>query len=66
MGRVDLTVADADRERRFYREVIGLPDELGLVGFHEDPTARAPDPHATGLFHMAILLPTMPIVLAGA
>src|SRR5437588_2529198 len=58
MGRVDLTVADADRERRFYREVIGLPDELGLVGFHGDPTARAPDPHATGLFHMAILLPT--------
>ena len=58
MGRVDLTVADADRERRFYREVIGLPDERGLVGFHEDPTARAPDPHATGLFHMAILLPT--------
>jgi catechol 2,3-dioxygenase len=58
MGRVDLTVADADRERRFYREVIGLPDELDLVGFHEDSGAPAPDPHATGLFHMAILLPT--------
>ena len=58
MGRVDLTVANADRERRFYREVIGLPDELDLVGFHEDPGAPAPDPHATGLFHMAILLPT--------
>jgi catechol 2,3-dioxygenase len=58
MGRVDLTVADAERERRFYEEVVGLPSGLGLVGFHEAPDAPAPDPRATGLFHLAIVVPT--------
>jgi catechol 2,3-dioxygenase len=58
MGRVDLTVADAERERRFYEEVVGLPSGQGLVGFHEAPDASAPDPRATGLFHLAIVVPT--------
>jgi catechol 2,3-dioxygenase len=58
MGRVYLTVADAARERSFYEEVVGLPGELELVGFHEDAGAAAPDPRATGLFHLAILVPT--------
>ena len=58
MGRVELTVADAAREREFWRDVVGLPDELGLMGLHEDPRAPRPDPRATGLFHVAILVPT--------
>jgi catechol 2,3-dioxygenase len=58
MGRVELTVADEARTRRFYEDVLGVPSELGLVGFREDPDAPAPDPHATGLFHVAILVPT--------
>jgi catechol 2,3-dioxygenase len=58
MGRVDLTVADAERARRFYEDVVGLPSEQGLVGFHEAPDAPSPDPSATGLFHLAILVPT--------
>src|SRR5919199_5782652 len=58
MGRVELTVADAAGLRRFYEEVVGLPSELGLVELHEAPDAPRPDPHATGLFHLAILVPT--------
>ena len=58
IGRVDLTVADAGRVGRFYQEVVGLPSELGLVELHESPGAPAPDPRATGLFHLAILVPT--------
>jgi catechol 2,3-dioxygenase len=58
MGRVDLTVADAARVGAFYEEVVGLPSAPGLVGLHEDPGAAAPDPRATGLFHLAILVPT--------
>jgi catechol 2,3-dioxygenase len=58
MGRVELTVADAERARRFYEDVVGLPSELGLVGFHEAPGAPPADPRATGLFHLAILVPT--------
>ena len=58
MRRVDLTVADAERVRSFYEDVVGLPSDLGIVGFHEDADAPAPDPRATGLFHLAILVPT--------
>jgi catechol 2,3-dioxygenase len=58
MGRVDLTVSDADAVGSFYEEVVGLPPTLGLVGLHEDPEAPSPDPRATGLFHLAILVPT--------
>ena len=58
IGRVDLTVADREAQRGFYQRVVGVPDEADLVGFHELPGAPPPDPRATGLFHMAILLPT--------
>jgi catechol 2,3-dioxygenase len=58
MGRVELTVADAGRVRRFYDEVVGLPGGHELVELREAPDARSPDPRATGLFHLAILLPS--------
>jgi catechol 2,3-dioxygenase len=58
MGRVELTVADDARARGFYEDVVGVPSALGLVGFRGDPDAPAPDPRATGLFHVAILVPT--------
>jgi catechol 2,3-dioxygenase len=58
MGRVELTVADAARARGFYEDVVGVPGSLGLVGVHEGPGAPAPSPNATGLFHVAILVPT--------
>jgi catechol 2,3-dioxygenase len=58
MGRVDLTVSDAVRVGRFYEDVVGLPSSRGLVGLHEEPDAPAPEPRATGLFHVAILVPT--------
>jgi catechol 2,3-dioxygenase len=58
IGRVDLTVADAERVRTFYEQVVGLPSALGLVELHAAPDAPAPDPRATGLFHLAILVPT--------
>ena len=57
IGRVDLPVADAGQLRRFYEEVVGLPAERGLVELHESPDAPAPDPRATGLFHLAVLVP---------
>jgi catechol 2,3-dioxygenase len=58
IGRVDLTVTDADRVRTFYERVVGLPNALGLVALHASPDATVPDPRATGLFHLAILVPT--------
>jgi catechol 2,3-dioxygenase len=58
IGRVELTVADAGRVHRFYEEVVGLPSELGLVELHEAPDAPSPDPRSTGLFHLAILVPS--------
>jgi catechol 2,3-dioxygenase len=58
IGRVDLTVADAATLRDFYERVVGLRDPARLVGLHEQPGAPPPDPRATGLFHMAILVPT--------
>jgi catechol 2,3-dioxygenase len=58
IGRVDLTVADAERIGTFYEQVVGLPSALGLVELHAAPDAPAPDPRATGLFHLAILVPT--------
>jgi catechol 2,3-dioxygenase len=71
MGAVRLTVADLEGVRRFYRDAIGLSDvesadglvRLGtdgqaLVELVGDPDA-APRPRATsGLFHLAILLPS--------
>ena len=70
IGRVDLTVRDLDREVRFYRDALGLRvlragdgvAELGadapIVGLHADPTAPPRPRVASGLYHMAILLPT--------
>ena len=71
LGAVALTVSDVDRARFFYESVIGLNSwrleggdvALGVVGdaplvtLHGDPTAPPRDPHATGLFHLAIVLP---------
>jgi catechol 2,3-dioxygenase len=73
MGAVRLVVADLDRIRDFYRDAIGLselPPENGTVRLGTDgepiielvgePDAR-PRPHGTsGLFHLAILVPSRP------
>jgi catechol 2,3-dioxygenase len=58
VGRVDLAAADAARLRSFYSEVVGLPEGSDLVRFEESPGAPAPPPGSTGLFHLAILVPT--------
>ena len=72
MGVVRLTVADLDRSRSFYETAIGLRVferdngslALGpstgeaLVELHGDSSAPALDRRATGLFHLAILVPT--------
>ncbi|MBM3678141.1 MAG: VOC family protein [Actinobacteria bacterium] len=72
VGPVELGVADLVRARAFYTNAIGLApleDEgaavtLGigdrtLVRLVELPGAR-PAPHATGLFHLALLVPDRP------
>jgi catechol 2,3-dioxygenase len=76
MGPVRLTVADGDRARDFYRDAIGLteldsangrarmgtgdPSDLDIVELVADPDAP-PRPRGTsGLFHLAILVPTRP------
>lgn len=70
LGAVHLTVADLDRSVAFYEAAIGL-EPLGrdggrarfgaggreLLVLVEEPGAR-PVPGATGLFHLALLLPT--------
>lgn len=72
MGPVRLTVADLDRSRSFYEQMLGLssferPDgSLGLraeggealLELRGDASAPGLDRRATGLFHVAILLPT--------
>ena len=71
LGPVRLRVADLDGVAGFYRRVVGLHDlapgdgtvRLGtpggtpLVELEGDPSAPGPPPRATGLFHLAILLP---------
>jgi catechol 2,3-dioxygenase len=70
MGAVRLTVADPDRARAFYEQVLGLrtaerDDGLvslsaggpPLVELHGDSSARPLDTNAPGLFHQAILMP---------
>src|SRR6478672_9008360 len=73
VGPVTLTVADLDRSRRFYEDVIGLRSRPGsdgdgalvlgaeggvpLLELVEEPGA-VPMGRATGLFHLAILLPS--------
>jgi catechol 2,3-dioxygenase len=72
MGAVRLTVSDLERAKAFYEQAIGLRAtemedgglalavERGepLVELYGDASARALDRRATGLFHLAILLPS--------
>ncbi len=72
MGAVSLTVSDLARAAAFYEHALGLrPQELddgdllfgagagpGLVRLHGDASAAPLDRSATGLFHLAILLPS--------
>src|SRR6478735_5440920 len=76
MGAVRLTVADLDGVRDFYRDAIGLaeietldggvrmgtgdPSDLPVIELVGDPDAP-PRPRGTsGLFHLAILVPSRP------
>jgi catechol 2,3-dioxygenase len=72
IGSVGLTVRDLGRARDFYERVIGLTategddatlalsprGEPSLVELRGDASAPEPDRSATGLFHLAILLPS--------
>ncbi len=70
LGAVRLRVGDLERLTRFYEEAIGLRvlDDGPLVRLGVDGTplvelAAAPDapprpPHTTGLYHLALLVPT--------
>jgi catechol 2,3-dioxygenase len=72
MGVVRLTVPDLERSRSFYEQIIGLRSyelddgslSLGpsadspLVELHGDSSAKPLDRRATGLFHVAILVPS--------
>jgi catechol 2,3-dioxygenase len=72
MGTVRLTVSDLARSGSFYERVLGLrateletgalalgPDDgQALVELHGDASAPRLDPRATGLFHLAVLVPS--------
>ncbi len=72
LGRVRLTVSDLDRSRSFYERAIGLPaselddgtlglgaaGEPSVIELRGDSTAPRLNPRATGLYHLAILVPT--------
>jgi len=72
VGTVRLTVSDLDRSRDFYERVIGLrttegddgalalgvADNPALVELRADSAAPGLNRRATGLYHLAILLPT--------
>ena len=72
MGTVALTVSDLARSREFYERAIGLQATDGadgtlvlsaagghpLVELRGDSAALGLDRHATGLYHLAILLPS--------
>jgi catechol 2,3-dioxygenase len=74
LGAVRLTVSDLSRSRAFYEQAIGLSARdlddgslaLGvaagrpLIELRGDSSAPPLDRHATGLFHLAILLPSRP------
>ena len=72
MGTVRLTVSDLARSRAFYEEALGLraveqadgtlafgvADERPLVELRGDSSAAPLDRTATGLYHLAVLLPS--------
>jgi catechol 2,3-dioxygenase len=72
MGAVRLTVSDVDRSRAFYERALGLratdgedgtialraADGPTLVALHRDSSAARLDPRRTGLFHLAVLVPS--------
>ena len=70
LGAIRLRAADAERLARFYEEAIGLEvvedgpitglgvDGRALVELEPDPDAPPRPPHTTGLFHLALLVPT--------
>jgi catechol 2,3-dioxygenase len=72
LGAVRLTVSDLARSRAFYEQALGLqsaaeqdavtvlagPDGNALVELHGDPSAPPLNHRATGLFHLAILVPS--------
>jgi catechol 2,3-dioxygenase len=72
IGTVRLTVSDVDRSVTFYERTLGLragttegstvslggPDGASLVELEGNPAAHPLDRRATGLFHMAILVPS--------
>jgi catechol 2,3-dioxygenase len=72
IGAVRLTVSDLARSRDFYERTIGLqateqddgsvglgvPGAAPIVELHGDPAASPLQRRATGLYHLAILLPT--------
>ena len=72
IGTVRLTVSDLDRSVSFYERTLGLvagaaeastvvltaPDGAPLVELDGNPAAQPLDRRATGLFHMAILVPS--------
>jgi catechol 2,3-dioxygenase len=72
MGTVSLNVSDVDRSRLFYERALGLrardgdggtvamhaADGPALVELHGDSSAPRLDPRNTGLFHLAVLVPS--------
>jgi catechol 2,3-dioxygenase len=73
LGAVDFTVADLARSVDFYTRVIGFSlldknEQRAILGagtqplltVHERKNARRQPGHSTGLYHMAILLPSRP------
>jgi catechol 2,3-dioxygenase len=71
LGPVTLAVTDAERSARFYRDFLGLQalnteasritlgvDGTALLVLEADPALRPRPWRATGLYHVAILLPT--------
>jgi catechol 2,3-dioxygenase len=72
IGAVALTVSDLQRARAFYTDALGLavtalddgsialgaPGERPLILLQGDLSAPPLDRHATGLFHLAVLVPS--------
>ena len=71
LGRVALTVADCEQVTAFYAETVGLAvqerrdghtvlgdGETALLELHEDPDAIERAPDETGLYHLAVRVPS--------